>query len=76
MKKKLTVFERALLNAAIVGGITFFSTLNVSYPPTMANVYAATIGMVLAILTQLKSITTIEVNQDGKPKTTPLLMLV
>lgn len=52
----MTPLERAIANAGIVSGITFFSTLSISYPPSMANVWAATIGAMLALLTTLKVI--------------------
>lgn len=67
-------FQRVLLNAAIIAGITFLSTLSIDYPPTAQNIWAAGIGASLALLTQLKSITD-DSSQDEKPKP-PLGMLL
>lgn len=53
----MKAIDRALLNAVVVAGIVFFSTMNVTYPPTMANVYASGTGAMLALLTQLKTLT-------------------
>lgn len=49
-------WKRILGNAVITALIVFFSTLSVSYPPSVGNVYAAIIGGVLALLPQLKEI--------------------
>lgn len=66
---KLTPGERVLLNAGIIGLITFFSTLSVTYPPTIANFWAASISMILAALTQLKTLTVpVELNDEYKPR--------
>lgn len=77
---KLTPFERILLNAAIVGGIAFFSTLSVAYPPTMANLYAAIIGFALAVLTMLKTLTVpaelIDEQKPRPPSSSALAMLI
>ncbi len=45
-----------LMNAAIVGGIVFLSSLLMQYPPTPQVLYQAVIGAGLALLTQTKSI--------------------
>ncbi|MDE1863676.1 MAG: hypothetical protein KGI33_12310 [Thaumarchaeota archaeon] len=65
---KLSSGERVLLNVCIIGGITFFSTLNVAYPPTIANIYAAFIGMIIAGLTQFSTLTVPELNDEHKPR--------
>lgn len=46
----------SLLNAGIVGGIVFLSSLSLQYPPTAQVLYQAFIGAGLALLTQAKSI--------------------
>jgi len=46
-----------IINAIAVAGITFFSTLSVTYPPTMANIYASLIAFALTFLVQLKALT-------------------
>jgi hypothetical protein len=46
----------SLLNALIVGGIVFLSSLPSQYPPTAQVLYQAVIGAGLALLTQVKSI--------------------
>lgn len=55
--RPLDAVEKVIVNAIIIGLITFFSTMNVSYPPTMANFYAAIMGSTLAMVTQLKTLT-------------------
>ncbi len=67
-----TPFERVLANAAIIAGITFFSTLSITFPPTPQNFWAAFIAASLALLTQLKTITEVT---EQKPKR-PLGMLI
>lgn len=67
----MNAIERALINAAIIAGITFLSTLSIDFPPTAQNLWAAFIGASLALLTQLKSIT--ESDETKKP---PLGMLI
>ncbi len=71
----MTPFERVLANAAIVAGITFLSTLSIDFPPTAQNIWAASIGAMLSLLTQLKTITELGKNDPDKPKP-PLGMLV
>lgn len=46
----------SLINAGIVGGIVFLSSLPTQYPPTLQVLYQACIGAGLALLTQVKSI--------------------
>lgn len=46
----------ALINAGIVGGIVFLSTLPTQYPPPPHAIYHAFIGAGLALLTQVKSV--------------------
>lgn len=46
----------SLINAGIVGGIVFLSSLSLQYPPTAQVLYQAVIGAGLALLTQAKSI--------------------
>jgi hypothetical protein len=70
---ELTPFQRVIYNAAIIAGITFFSTLSIAFPPRPENLWAAFIGASLSLLTQLKTITSISENE--KPKR-PLGMLI
>jgi hypothetical protein len=65
----LSPVDKILLNAVITAGIVFFSTLSVSYPPAWSNIYAAGIGAMMAIFTQLKTLTTSD--DDGEPKIRP-----
>lgn len=69
----MKAFERVILNAFIVAGITFFSTLSIEYPPEAQNLWAAGIGAALSLLTQLKTITAHEDPDKPKP---PLGMLI
>jgi len=46
-----------MLNAFAVAGITFFSTLSISYPPTYANLYASLVAFGLTFLVQVRAIT-------------------
>lgn len=55
--KQLEINDRVVLNAFIVAGIVFISTLSTTYPPTGQNLYSAVIGFTLALLTQLKTLT-------------------
>ncbi len=71
---KLTEFERVILNSCIIAGITFFSTLSISFPPRPENLWAAFIGASLALLTQLKTLTSMP-QENEKPKR-PLGMLI
>lgn len=64
----------ALLNAAIVAGITFFSTLSIQYPPDAQSIWAAFIGASLSLLTQVRTIT--DVNLDELKPKRPLGMLI
>lgn len=68
----MNALKRALVNAAIIAGITFLSTLSIDYPPTAQNVWAAGIGASLAMLTQLKSI--FESDEDQKPPVLGMLI--
>lgn len=72
-KRELTPLERVIINAAIIAGITFFSTLSIDFPPTAQNVWAALIAAMLALMTQLRTLT--EITSDLKPKK-PLVMLI
>lgn len=62
MKPKLTF---GLLNTGVIAAIVFISTLSIDYPPTIQNVWAATIGGTLALLTQIKSILQEEQGNGG-----------
>lgn len=66
--------KKAILNAAVIAGITFFSTLSVNYPPEAQNVWAAFIGASLAMLTQIRTLTDVDFD-ELKPKR-PLGMLI
>lgn len=50
-----TIYIR-ILNAVVVAGITFFSTLSISYPPRIENIYASLIAFMLTFLVQIKGI--------------------
>lgn len=50
-------FKKQMLNAGIVGGIAFFSAVNVAFPPTMAHIYTGAIAMALTFLLQMKKVT-------------------
>lgn len=69
--------KKALLNAAVIAGITFFSTLSVTYPPGAQNLWAAFIGAALALLTQIRTLTDVDLPEldELKPKR-PLGMLI
>ncbi len=60
----LTDTERIILNAILVGGIVFFSSLTITGLPTIENIYAAFVGASLSILTQLLELT----REYGTPK--------
>lgn len=53
--KDLTQTERIFVNAMLIGGITFFSSLTVTGFPTVANIYAAFVGSMLAFMIQIKT---------------------
>ncbi len=72
-QRGMTPFQRVLCNAAIIAGITFFSTMSIYFPPTAQSLWAAFIAGSLALLTQLKTIT--EVVSEQKPKR-PLGMII
>lgn len=55
-KMKLCNTDKMIINAVIVSGIAFVSTLSVSYPPMMENIYSGIIAFTLALLTQLKTL--------------------
>jgi hypothetical protein len=67
----MTPLERVLANAAIVAGITFFSTLSIDYPPHAENIYAAGIAAVLILLTTIKSAFPDETLEDPDCKKRP-----
>jgi hypothetical protein len=54
---QLEAHDKLILNALIVAGIVFVSSISTTYPPTLENVYSSMIGFTLALLTQLKTIT-------------------
>lgn len=66
-----------LLNAIVIAGITFFSTLSLQYPPEAQNIWAAFIGATLALLTQIRTLTDEELTEldELKPKR-PLGILI
>ncbi len=70
-RETLTPIQRVIVNALIIAGITLFSTLSIAYPPSAQNLWAAFIAAMLSLLTQLKTITDVEL----KPKR-PLGMLI
>ncbi len=72
-QRGLTPFERVICNAALIAGITFFSTLSIDFPPHAQNLWAAFIAGSIALLTQLKTIT--DMTADQKPRR-PLGMLI
>lgn len=74
-QEALTPFQRVLVNAFIIAGITFFSTLSINFPPSAQNLWAASIAGILSLLTQLKTITDVSVTSGLKPKR-PLGMLI
>lgn len=58
MKQKVKdIIMIRVLNAIAVAGITFFSSLSVSYPPTLNNIYASLIAFALTFLVQIKAMT-------------------
>ncbi len=67
--------KRALANSFIIAGITFFSTLSVHYPPEAQNIWAAFVGAALALLTQIRTLTDVNLDEELKPKR-PLGMLI
>ncbi len=68
--QKLSRGDKIILNAVIVAGITFFSSLAATgYPPTIANVYAGVIGAGLAFFTQCRGLTT-----DSEPPKLGMLL--
>lgn len=69
----LTPFERIVINAFIIAGITFVSTLSINFPPSAQNLWSGFLAATLALLTQIKSIT--ELSDGRKPKR-PLGMLI
>jgi len=48
--------KMVILNAAITGGIVFFSMVTTTDLPTTQNLWAAFVGMMLAMLIQLKAL--------------------
>ena len=70
MTMEFTPFQRLILNAAMIAGITFFSTLSIEYPPTAQNLWAASISAILVLITQFKTLT-----DPTEPKK-PLGMLI
>lgn len=51
-----SVFKMSILNALVIAGIVFVSTLSIDYPPSGGNIWAAVIGGSMAFLTQLKTV--------------------
>ena len=54
---RLNNTNKIILNAVLVAGIVFVSTMQVTFPPSWQSLYAATTGFLLALLTQLKVLT-------------------
>lgn len=65
----LEAHDKVILNALIIAGIVFVSTLPTSYPPSFQSIYSSTIGFTLSLLTQLKTITS-----DSEPPKIGMLL--
>jgi hypothetical protein len=61
----LTQSQKIVLNACLIGGITFFSTMTATGGlPTITTLWAGFVAMMLALLTQLLTLT----KDDQAPK--------
>lgn len=65
-----------IVNAVAVAGITFLSTLSITYPPTMQNLYASMIAFSLTFLVQIKALTEELMRKERKGKLYSLLLLL
>ena len=69
---RLNTTNKIILNAVLVAGIVFVSTMQTTYPPNTQTVYAAVTGFLLALLTQLKTLT----NADGTSRPPKFGMII
>lgn len=56
-------WKRVVLNAGIVAGISFLSSLSVAFPPSISNLYAAGIAFGLTFLVTIRN----AFDRDEKP---------
>lgn len=66
-RRRLTPIQRVVVNAGLIAGISFVSTLSTNFPPTAQNLWGSSLAALLALLLQLTTINELCLEQPKRP---------